>query len=196
MYKNFIKRFLDIILSLVALIILFIPMLILGLIIYFEDRGNIFFTQKRIGINKKIFNMYKFRSMKLNTPHDVPTHLLKNPEKYILKSGKWMRKFSLDELPQLFNILIGDMSIVGPRPALWNQDDLISERDKYNANNIKPGLTGWAQVNGRDELEINIKAKYDGEYIKRESFLFDLYCIFRTFIKVVKHDGVHEGGIK
>ena len=136
----------------------------------------------------------KFRSMKLSTPHDVPTHLLENPEQYLLKCGKWMRKYSIDELPQIINILKGDMSIVGPRPALWNQYDLIAERDKYGANDVRPGLTGWAQINGRDELEIPEKAKLDGEYVQRESFLFDAICIFRTVFSAARHEGVVEGG--
>lgn len=194
MYRKIFKRLIDIAASLGALIILAVPMIIFALIIKHEDSGPALFAQKRVGRGKKFFNMYKFRSMKLNTPHDVPTHLLENPEKYILHCGKWMRKYSIDELPQIINILRGDMSIVGPRPALWNQDDLISERDKYGANNIRPGLTGWAQINGRDELEIPIKAKFDGEYVKRESFMFDLMCIIKTFTNVFKHKGVIEGG--
>ncbi len=194
MYKLFIKRILDVILSLLALFILAVPMLIFALIIKLEDKGPAFFRQKRIGKGKKFFMMYKFRSMKMNTPHDTPTHLLDNPEQYILKCGRWMRKYSIDELPQIFNILKGDMSIVGPRPALWNQDDLIRERDKYGANDIRPGLTGWAQINGRDELEITEKAKYDGEYVQRESFMFDCMCIIRTITNVFTHEGVVEGG--
>ena len=183
-------------LSLIALIILIIPMIIFALIIKFEDRGAIFFTQRRVGIHKKIFNMYKFRSMKSSTPHDTPTHLLNDPEKYLLRCGKWMRKYSIDELPQLINILKGDMSIVGPRPALYNQYDLIAERDKYNANDIRPGLTGWAQINGRDELEIDVKAKFDGEYVKRMSFIFDCKCVLKTISGVIRHEGVIEGGYK
>lgn len=194
MYKSFIKRILDVILSLSALVILAVPMLIFILIIKLEDKGPAFFTQKRIGKGKKFFMMYKFRSMKMNTPHDTPTHLLVNPEQYILRCGKWMRKYSIDELPQIFNILKGDMSIVGPRPALWNQDDLIRERDKYGANDIRPGLTGWAQINGRDELEISEKARFDGEYVKLESFMFDSMCILRTITNVFRHEGVVEGG--
>ena len=194
MYQKFFKRLIDISASLGALIILAIPMIIFALIIKHEDSGSALFAQKRVGRGKKFFNMYKFRSMKTNTPHDVPTHLLENPEKYILHCGKWMRKYSIDELPQIINILKGDMSIVGPRPALWNQDDLIAERDKYGANDIRPGLTGWAQINGRDELEIPVKAKFDGEYVKRESFIFDLMCIIKTFTNVFKHKGVIEGG--
>ena len=196
MYRKFFKRLLDIILSFIALLILAVPMLIFVLIIKHEDKGSIFFTQERIGIKKKHFKIYKFRSMKSSTPRDVPTHLLENPEQYILKCGKWMRKFSIDELPQIFNILKGDMSIVGPRPALWNQFDLIAERDKYGANDIRPGLTGWAQINGRDELEISEKAKLDGEYVKRESFIFDCICVLKTVTKVFKHEGFVEGAEK
>ncbi|MBQ6773842.1 MAG: sugar transferase [Synergistaceae bacterium] len=194
MYKYFFKRVIDFALSLLALIILAVPMIIFALIIKHEDKGPALFTQRRVGRGKKLFSMYKFRSMKTSTPHDVPTHLLSNPEQYILKSGKWMRKYSIDELPQIINILKGDMSIVGPRPALWNQEDLISERDKYNANDIRPGLTGWAQINGRDELEIPDKAKLDGEYVKRESFMFDILCIVKTVTSVFAHKGVIEGG--
>ena len=168
-------------------------MIIFALIIKHEDKGKVFFTQKRVGLHKKIFTIYKFRSMKNSTPHDIPTHLLENPEQYILKCGRWIRKYSIDELPQIINVLKGDMSIVGPRPALWNQFDLIAERDKYGANDIKPGLTGWAQINGRDELEISEKAKLDGEYVKRESFLFDCMCVLKTFTKVFKHEGFVEG---
>ena len=194
MYKNFFKRVIDFALSLLALIIPAVPMIIFALIIKHEDKGPALFTQRRVGRGKKLFNMYKFRSMKTSTPHDVPTHLLSNPEQYILSCGKWMRKYSIDELPQIINILKGDMAIVGPRPALWNQEDLISERDKYNANDIRPGLTGWAQINGRDELEIPEKAKLDGEYVRRESFTFDILCIIRTVTSVFAHKGVIEGG--
>ena len=194
MYKHFFKRLSDVVLSLSALIVLAPVMIVCALIIKHEDKGPALFTQKRIGIHKKPFSMYKFRSMRTDTPHDIPTHLLENPEQYILHCGKWMRKYSVDELPQIFNILRGDMSIVGPRPALWNQYDLIAERDKYGANDIKPGLTGWAQINGRDELEISEKARLDGEYLKRESFTFDLMCIWRTVFKAAKHEGVVEGG--
>lgn len=194
MYKRYIKRFLDIVLSLAGIVVLALPMLVLSLIIWFEDKGNVIFTQERIGKNCVHFNIYKFRSMKLSTPKNVPTHLLENPDEYILKCGKWMRKYSLDELPQLFNILKGDMSVIGPRPALWNQYDLIEERDKYGANSIRPGLTGWAQINGRDELEIPVKAKLDGYYVENESFLLDLKCFFLTIGRVFKHEGVIEGG--
>ena len=168
--------------------------LILSIAIFVTDPGPIFFTQKRVGKNKKIFKILKFRTMKTSTPHDMPTHLLENPEQYITKVGKFLRKTSLDELPQIFNIFIGQMSIIGPRPALWNQDDLIAERDKYGANDVRPGLTGWAQINGRDELEIADKARLDGEYVERMSFLFDCKCFFGTIGSVLKHDGVVEGG--
>ena len=194
MYKLFGKRLLDIFLGLSALLLLSPVMILCALIIKREDKGPAFFTQKRIGRGKVPFLMYKFRSMKMNTPHDTPTHLLADPEQYILRCGKWMRKYSLDELPQILNILMGDMSVVGPRPALWNQYDLIAERDKYGANDVKPGLTGWAQINGRDELEIPEKAKFDGEYVRRESFAFDVMCIFRTVFKAARHEGVVEGG--
>lgn len=194
MYKMFIKRLLDIILGGLALLVLGLPMIVFALIIKHEDKGPALFAQKRIGIHKRTFSMYKFRSMKTNTPHDVPTHLLENPEQYILRCGQWMRRYSIDELPQIINILKGDMSIVGPRPALWNQYDLIAERDKYGANDIRPGLTGWAQVNGRDELEIAEKARFDGEYVRREGFLMDCVCVFRTVINVSRHEGVVEGG--
>lgn len=194
MYKLFVKRLLDIVLSGLALLVLGLPMIVFALIIKHEDKGPALFKQKRIGIHKQTFMMYKFRSMKMNTPHDVPTHLLENPEQYILKCGKWMRKYSVDELPQIINILKGDMSIVGPRPALWNQEDLIAERDKYGANDIHPGLTGWAQINGRDELEISEKARFDGEYVSREGFLMDCVCVFRTVVNVSRHEGVVEGG--
>ncbi len=194
MYKLFGKRLCDVILSIIALVILSPIMIACILIIKREDKGPAFFAQKRIGIRKKPFMMYKFRSMKMNTPHDTPTHLLENPEQYLLTCGKFMRKYSLDELPQIINMLKGDMSIVGPRPALWNQYDLIEERDKYGANDIRPGLTGWAQINGRDELEIPEKARFDGEYVRREGFAFDVMCIWRTAFKAAAHEGVVEGG--
>lgn len=193
MYKNYFKRWFDIVFSLLGMIILFPLFLGVALAIKLDDRGPVFFKQKRVGIDKKIFYLYKFRSMKINTP-DIPTHLLDNPEQYIIRIGKFIRKTSIDELPQLFNILIGDMSIIGPRPALWNQDDLIAERDKYGANSVRPGLTGLAQISGRDELEIPVKAKLDGEYIEKMSFLFDCKCFFGTITAVLKHDGVVEGG--
>lgn len=194
MYKCFLKRLTDIGLSLIGIIVLGIPMLVILFLIKKEDPGPAIFTQKRIGLHKTYFYLFKFRSMRLDTPHDVPTHLLGNPEQYLLKCGKTLRQFSLDELPQLFNILKGEMSIIGPRPALWNQVDLIEERDKYGANDVKPGLTGWAQINGRDELEIQVKAKFDGIYVENQSFLFDCKCILRTISKVLMHEGVVEGG--
>ena len=193
-YKHFFKRLIDLVLSFLGILVLGIPMLIIAAVIKHEDPGPALFKQKRVGKDKTYFKLLKFRSMKMSTPHDVPTHQLENPEQYLLKCGKTLRKLSLDELPQLFNILKGDMSIIGPRPALWNQDDLIAERDKYGANGVKPGLTGWAQINGRDELEIPIKAKLDGEYVEKQSFLFDCKCFFGTIGKVLKSDGVVEGG--
>lgn len=194
MYIKHLKRIIDIVLSLVGIVVLAVPMLIIAIAIKLDDAGPALFTQKRVGVNKTHFNLYKFRSMKMCTPHDVPTHQLENPDQYLLRIGGFIRKYSLDELPQLFNILKGDMSIIGPRPALWNQFDLIEERDKYGANDVVPGLTGWAQINGRDELEIPVKAKLDGEYVKKQSFFFDCQCFFGTIAKVIKHDGVVEGG--
>lgn len=194
MYKHFFKRLIDFILSLTAIIILIPFWIIISLAIVVNDPGPVFFTQKRVGKNKKLFRILKFRTMKKSTPHDMPTHMLENPEQYITKVGGFLRKTSLDELPQIFNIFIGQMSIIGPRPALWNQDDLIEERDKYGANNVKPGLTGWAQINGRDELEIPEKAKLDGEYVQKMSFGFDCKCFFGTIKSVLKHEGVVEGG--
>ena len=191
-----IKNIIDFILSLIALIILLPFFCIFAIIIKLESRGPIFFKQKRIGKDKKEFYIYKFRTMRTDTPKDMPTHLLKDAESYITKSGKVFRKTSIDELPQIINILKGQMSIIGPRPALWNQYDLIKERDKYNANSIRPGLTGWAQVNGRDELEIPIKAKFDGEYVEKMSLLFDIKIFLKTIIKVFKHDGVVEGELE
>ena len=188
-----IKRILDVILSIIVLIILCPFLIIFSIIIKVESEGPILFKQKRVGKNKKIFTIYKFRTMRTDTPKDMPTHMLKNAESYITKFGNIMRKTSIDELPQLFNIVKGDMSIIGPRPALWNQDDLIKERDKYHANDIRPGLTGWAQVNGRDELEIPVKAKYDGEYIEKVSLWFDIKIFFKTIINVFKHEGIVEG---
>lgn len=194
MYKKVIKRIIDFILSLCGLIILSPVFIILCIWIKLDSKGPILFKQKRIGINKSNFNIYKFRTMYVDTPKDMPTHMLANPNQFITRAGKFLRKTSLDELPQIINILKGEMSIIGPRPALWNQDDLIAERDKYQANNVKPGLTGWAQINGRDELEIPIKARLDGEYVKRISFLFDLKCFFGTITSVLRSDGVVEGG--
>ena len=192
MYR-YVKRLLDIVLSLAAVVGLSWLIVIIALAVKIEDGGNIFFKQKRIGKGKKEFYIYKFRTMKTSTPKDVPTHLLADPDSYITAIGKFLRKSSLDELPQLFNILRGEMSVVGPRPALWNQYDLIAERDRYGANDITPGLTGWAQVNGRDELPIDVKAAYDGEYVKKRSFLFDVYIIVKTVSSVFKAEGVREG---
>ena len=193
MYKHFFKRLIDIILSLIGGIVLLPVFLIIAIVIVIDDPGPVFFKQKRVGKNKKLFWLHKFRSMKVKTP-DIPTHLLTNPEQYITRVGKFLRKTSLDELPQVYDILFGKMSIIGPRPALWNQDDLIAERDKYGANDVKPGPTGWAQINGRDELEIPAKAALDGEYIEKMSFLFDCKCFFGTITSVLKSDGVVEGG--
>lgn len=189
-----IKRIIDFILSLIGLIILSPLFLILALIIKLDSKGPVFFKQKRVGKNKKCFYILKFRTMRVDTPKDMPTHMLENPDVFITKVGKFLRKTSLDELPQLINILKGEMSIIGPRPALWNQYDLIAERDRYGANDIYPGLTGWAQINGRDELPIDVKAKYDGEYVEKMSFAFDCKCFFGTIVSVLKHDGVIEGG--
>lgn len=193
-YRQYIKRFLDIILSALAILVLSWLFIILAIIIKCTSKGPIFFKQKRVGKDKSYFNILKFRTMRTDTPKDVPTHLLTNPEQYITPIGRFLRKTSLDELPQLFNILIGDMAIVGPRPALWNQEDLIAERDLYGANAVRPGLTGLAQVSGRDELPIPIKAKYDGEYVDNISFVKDFMLILRTVGSVVKSDGVKEGG--
>ena len=194
MYRNGLKRLLGLLMSMLGIIVLSPVYLVLILAIKMTSPGPIFFKQKRVGIHKTHFQILKFRSMRIDTPKDIPTHMLENPDQYITSVGKFMRKTSLDELPQLFNIVKGDMAVVGPRPALWNQYDLIAERDKYGANDVLPGLTGWAQVNGRDELEIDVKAKYDGEYVKRLSFLFDCRCFLMTIASVLKHDGVVEGG--
>lgn len=194
MYKKGLKRIVDFLLSLLGIIVLSPLLIILVVAIKIDSKGPVIFTQKRVGKNKKLFNIYKFRTMKIDTPKEMPTHLLENPDFFITKVGKFLRKTSLDELPQLFNILKGDMAVIGPRPALWNQDDLIEERDKYGANDIRPGLTGWAQINGRDELEIDYKAQLDGYYVERESFLMDVKCFFGTIVSVFKSDGVLEGG--
>ena len=191
---RYIKRIIDILLSGLAIIILSPLLLILCIAIKLDSPGPIFFTQKRVGIHKTYFQIYKFRTMRTDTPKDMPTHMLANPEQYITKTGRFLRKTSLDELPQIFNIFKGDMSIVGPRPALWNQGDLVAERDKYGANDVTPGLTGWAQINGRDELEIPVKAKIDGEYVKKYGFTMDVRCFFGTFLSVLRQDGVVEGG--
>lgn len=193
---NILKRIFDFILAFISLIILSPFFILISLIIKITSEGPVFFKQKRIGKNKKEFYILKFRTMRTDTPKDMPTHLLNNPEIYITKIGKVLRKTSLDELPQLINILKGEMSFVGPRPALWNQYDLIAERDKYGANDVYPGLTGWAQINGRDELPIDVKAKLDGEYVKNISLFFDIKVFFLTIISVLKSDGVKEGGIK
>lgn len=194
MYQRFGKRFLDILLSACGIVVLAPVYLILALAIKIDDPGPVFFRQKRVGIHKTYFQIMKFRTMKMETPRDVPTHLLENPDQYISRVGRVMRKLSLDELPQIFQIFTGEMSVIGPRPALWNQFDLIQERDKYGANDIRPGLTGWAQINGRDELPIDIKARYDGEYVENMSFLFDCKCFFGTILSVLRSDGVVEGG--
>ena len=194
MYRKFFKRLIDIVLSFCGLVVLAIPMVIFAIIVKLDSKGPVLFWQKRVGMNKETFMMPKFRSMYTETPSDMPTHLLSDPTRWITPVGKVYRKFSIDELPQIWCILTGKMSIIGPRPALWNQFDLIEERDKYHANDVRPGLTGWAQINGRDELEIPVKAKLDGEYVERMSFLFDCKCFFGTFLAVLRHDGVVEGG--
>lgn len=200
MYKKCIKRLIDIVLSLAGLMLGSWLYLLIIIAIKIDDPGPVFFTQKRVGIHRKHFQLVKFRSMKMSTPHDTPTHLLENPEQYITRVGKFLRKTSLDEIPQLWNILVGDMSVIGPRPALWNQYDLLDERDKYGANDVKPGLSGWAQINGRDELEIPVKAKLDGEYVtklnagKFQGMIMDIRCCLGTVISVLKSDGVVEGG--
>lgn len=204
MYKNVIKRFIDILLSGIAIVVLLIPMLIIALAIKIDDPGPVLFKQKRVGQKKNgqitYFMILKYRSMKMCTPHDVPTHLLENPEQYITRVGKFIRKTSLDELPQIYQVFTGKLSCIGPRPALWSQEDLIEEREKYCANDVKPGITGWAQINGRDELEIPVKAKFDGEYTSAlmagnfKGIAMDLKCFFGTIVSVLKSDGVVEGG--
>ena len=194
MYRRVIKRLLDIILSAIGLIVLAVPMLIFAVIIKLDSKGPVLFWQKRVGLHKETFMMPKFRSMYTETPSDMPTHLLNDPQRWITPVGKIYRKLSIDELPQIFCILTGKMSIIGPRPALWNQFDLIEEREKYGANDVRPGLTGLAQINGRDELEIPVKARLDGEYVENLSFLFDCKCFFGTILAVLRRDGVVEGG--
>ncbi len=194
MYKRVVKRIIDLILATVGIIILSLPMLLIAIAIKIDSKGPVIFKQKRVGIHKKHFMIFKFRTMRTDTPHDAPTHELSDPKKWITKVGGFLRKTSLDELPQLFNIWIGHMSVIGPRPALWNQFDLIDERDKFGANDVRPGLTGWAQINGRDELEIDVKAKLDGEYVEKMSFGLDVKCFFGTVKSVMKSDGVVEGG--
>lgn len=200
MYERVIKKCIDTLLSGLALLLLALPMLVIALLIKLDDPGPVFFTQKRIGKNLSTFQLHKLRTMRMSTPHDVPTHLLDDPEQYITRIGRFLRRSSLDELPQIWDIFRGKMSIIGPRPALWNQDDLIAEREKYGANDILPGLTGWAQINGRDELEIPVKARFDGEYtgiLKAggfRAFLFDCRCFFGTIFSVLRSDGFVEGG--
>lgn len=193
---SIIKRLIDFVAALMMTLMLSPLFLLLFVAIKLDSSGPIFFKQKRVGLHKSHFNILKYRTMRIDTPKDMPTHLLENPEQYITKVGKFLRKSSLDEMPQLFNILSGEMSFVGPRPALWNQFDLIEERDKYGANDVPVGLTGWAQVNGRDELPIDVKAKLDGDYVKKRSLLFDTRCIIKTFVAVSSADGVKEGGVK
>lgn len=193
-YNRFSKRIIDIVCSFLAIIVFSVIYIPICIIIKCTSEGPIFFKQKRVGRDKSYFNILKFRTMRIDTPKDCPTHLLENPDQYITTVGRFLRKTSLDELPQIFNILKGDMSIIGPRPALWNQDDLVAERDKYNINSLKPGLTGWAQINGRDELPIPVKVEMDKIYYDNLSFLFDVRCLFLTVKSVIKSDGVVEGG--
>lgn len=193
-YRSYIKKVVDFILAFIGMVVLSPVFLLLIICIKLDSKGPVLFKQRRIGKGKSEFYILKFRTMEIDTPKDTPTHLLKDPDSYITRVGKFMRKTSMDELPQIINILKGEMSIIGPRPCLWNQYDLIAERDKYGANDIYPGLTGWAQINGRDELPIKVKAKLDGEYVKNMSFAFDVRCFFGTIISILKHDGVVEGG--
>lgn len=194
MYQKYAKRLIDLLLSACAIVALSPVYLLICIAIVADDPGPVFFRQKRVGIYKTHFLILKFRTMKVSTPKDVPTHLLENPERYITRVGKFLRRTSLDELPQIFQIFTGKMAIIGPRPALWNQFDLIAERDKYGANDVRPGLTGWAQINGRDELPIDVKARFDGEYVQNLSFAFDCKCFFGTIRSVLKSEGVVEGG--
>ena len=194
MYKKFGKRLIDLVLSGCAIVVLSPVFLLLVLAIKLDSPGPVVFKQKRVGLHKTHFNILKFRTMRIDTPRDCPTHLLENPQQWITRVGGFLRKTSLDELPQIFNIFAGHMSIIGPRPALWNQFDLIEERDKYGANDVMPGLTGWAQINGRDELPIDVKAKLDGEYVEKQSLAFDIKCFVGTVVSVLRHDGVVEGG--
>lgn len=199
MYRSFLKRVSDIFMSFLAIVVLALPMAIIALLIKIDSKGPVFFKQKRIGKDKKTFYILKFRTMRTDAPKDAPTHTLQDPKKWITKIGGFLRKTSIDELPQIFNIFVGHMSVVGPRPALWNQDDLIAERDKYGANELRPGLTGWAQINGRDELPISVKARLDGEYAERlnggffKGIFLDVRCIFGTVFSVLRSDGVVEG---
>lgn len=194
MYKRCFKRLLDFTLALMGIVVLALPMVVFALLVKLDSPGPVLFWQKRVGIHKKTFMMPKFRTMYTDTPANMPTHLLSDPQRWITPVGKIYRKCSIDELPQLWCILTGSMSVIGPRPALWNQYDLIEERDKYGANDVRPGLSGWAQINGRDELEISVKAKLDGEYVQKLSFLFDCKCFLGTVLKVLKREGVVEGG--
>ena len=194
MYRNGIKRLLAILISLASILCFGWLLALLSIAIKLDSPGPVLFRQKRVGKGKSHFYILKFRTMRIDTPRDTPTHLLENPHQYITRRGRFLRKTSLDELPQLFNILAGHMALIGPRPALWNQFDLIAERDKYGANDIRPGLTGWAQINGRDELPIDVKARLDGEYVQNLSFLFDVKCFLGTIRAVLRHEGVVEGG--
>ena len=193
MYKNVLKRKFDLVLAFVALVFMLPVFVVITILIRLDSKGPALFKQKRIGLNKNTFYLYKFRTMKADTPRNTPTHLLKNPDSHITKIGRFLRQTSLDELPQLYNIIKGDMSIVGPRPALWNQYDLMAERDKYKANSVRPGLTGWAQVNGRDELPIPVKASLDGIYVKNISLTMDIRCIIKTITAVITRAGIAEG---
>ncbi len=192
-YVSLVKRLLDIFLSAIGIVVFAVPMVVIAVVIRVSSRGPVLLRQRRFGQNGTFFYLFKFRSLKCEAPADVPTHQLKNPEQYYFRGSRLLREFSLDELPQLFNIFLGHMSVVGPRPALWNQEDLIAERETYGANSVKPGLTGWAQINGRDELAIPEKARLDGEYVARASFLFDCKCVFLTVGKVLKREGVVDG---
>lgn len=193
MYNRYLKRTFDIFLSFCGIILISPLFLILAFWIKLDSRGPVFFKQERLGIHKRHFYIYKFRTMYVDAPKDIPTHMLNNPDQFITKAGKFLRKTSLDELPQIINILKGEMALIGPRPALWNQEDLFAKRDQYHANDIRPGLTGWAQINGRDELPIDVKAKLDGDYVKHMSFLFDMKCFFKTIGSVLKKEGIVEG---
>lgn len=193
LYRTVLKRLLDFFLASLALLCLWPVFVVIAAAIKLDDPGPVLFRQKRVGLHKNHFYILKFRTMKMCTPHDTPTHLLENPDQYITRVGRLLRKTSLDELPQILQIWTGKMAIIGPRPALWNQFDLIELRDQYGANDVRPGLSGWAQINGRDELAVEVKARYDGEYVERMSFLFDCRCFFGTIVKVLKRDGVVEG---
>ncbi len=195
MYRKFLKRFLDMVLAAFALLVLLLPMAVIAAVVKLDSPGPVLFWQKRVGAGKRVFMMPKFRSMYIKAPAEMPTHLLQSPDQWITRSGRILRKTSLDELPQLWSILTGKMSVIGPRPALWNQKDLIAARDRYGVNEIRPGLTGWAQINGRDELEIEEKARLDGEYAQKMSFAFDCRCFFGTVRSVLKQDGIVEGGM-